>query len=139
LSFCYKDGGEDFKSLTKDQQERVVKKLPNVLELLSYTYFVSNAVLGVFFEFSDYKRFIERTNEYKDVPSPILVSLTTLGKAIAFTGFFVVVSQWFYLSYCYESEYLQQTLWYTTWYFYVSMTVRRFFYYGPFHFTTGAI
>jgi len=92
LSFCYKDGGEDFKSLTKDQQERVVKKLPNILELLSYTYFVSNAVLGVFFEFSDYKRFIERTNEYKDVPSPILVSLTTLGKAIAFTGFFVVVS-----------------------------------------------
>jgi hypothetical protein len=92
LSFCYKDGGEDFKSLTKDQQERVVKKLPSILELLSYTYFVSNAVLGVFFEFADYKRFIERTNEYKDVPSPILVSLTTLGKAIAFTGFFVVLS-----------------------------------------------
>jgi hypothetical protein len=68
---------------------------------------VSNAVLGVFFEFSDYKRFIERTNEYKDVPSPIFVSLTTLGKAIGFTGIFVVLSQWFYLSYCYEPEYLQ--------------------------------
>jgi hypothetical protein len=101
LAFCYKDGGEDSKSLTKDQQVRVVKKLPSVLEIASYTYFISNSALGVFFEFSDYKRFIERTDEYKQVPSPIKSSLITLAHAIAFTAFFVVVSQWFYLDYCY--------------------------------------
>lgn len=64
LAFCYKDGGQDFKSLNKDQQERVVKNLPSILEMASYTYYISNSALGVFFEYSDYKKFIERTDEY---------------------------------------------------------------------------
>ncbi len=72
-----------------------------MLEIASYTYYISNSALGVFFEFSDYKRFIERSDEYKKVPSPVLVSLKTLAHAIAFTAFFVIVSQWFYLDYCY--------------------------------------
>lgn len=101
LAFCYKDGGEDPKTLTKEQQKWQIKKLPNILEIASYTYFVSNCALAVFFEFSDYKRYIERTDEYKNVPSPIKESLSTLARAIAFIAFYVVVSQWFYLDYCY--------------------------------------
>lgn len=78
-----------------------MKKLPSVLEITSYTFYISNSALGVFFEFSDYKRFIERSDEYKLVPSPILASLNTLAHAIAFTAIFIVFSQWFYLDYCY--------------------------------------
>jgi lysophospholipid acyltransferase len=139
LAFCYKDGGEDSKALSKDQQARVVQKLPSVLEITSYTYYISNSALGVFFEFSDYKRFIERTNEYKNVPSPVLVSLHTLVNAVVFTGAFVICSQWFYLSYCYDSAYMSHSFWYRIMYLNLGMTVRRFFYYGPFLFTTGAI
>jgi hypothetical protein len=95
LAFCFKDGGEDPKTLTKEQQKWQVKNLPNILEIASYTYFVSNCAIGVFFEFSDYKRFIERTEEYKNVPSPIKASLVTLGRAITFSVLYVVGSRWF--------------------------------------------
>jgi lysophospholipid acyltransferase len=33
--------------------------MPNLLEFASYVFFCNAAALGVFFEFSDYKRFIE--------------------------------------------------------------------------------
>jgi len=46
--------------------------------------------LGVFFEFSDYKRFIERTDEYKDVPSPISMSLCWLAQGFTWIGIFIV-------------------------------------------------
>ena len=78
-----------------------MKKLPSILEISSYTFYISNSALGVFFEFSDYKRFIERSDEYKSVPSPILHSLKTLGLAVAFTATYFILSQWFYLDYCY--------------------------------------
>jgi hypothetical protein len=78
LSFCYKDGRMLDEDLTADQIERRVKKMPTVLEMLSYVFFCNACALGIFFEFSDYKRFIERSHEYKSVPSPILPSLAWL-------------------------------------------------------------
>lgn len=56
----------------------MVMHLPSLLEFASYVWYCQACALGVFFEFSDYKRFIERTNEYKDVPSPIIPSLKWL-------------------------------------------------------------
>jgi len=75
LAFCYHDGGLPEDDLADWQKERMVKELPSPLEMAGYTWFVPNAALGVFFEFSDYRRFIESTGEYKNVPSPILPSL----------------------------------------------------------------
>ena len=41
-------------------------ELPNVIELLSYTLFTQQSVVGVFFEFSDYMNYIEKTvDRYK--------------------------------------------------------------------------
>lgn len=60
LAFCYKDGGMKEEDLIPDQKERQVKTLPSILEMCSYTWYVQNCALGVFFEFSDYKNFIER-------------------------------------------------------------------------------
>ncbi len=56
----------------------MVMNLPSLLEFASYVWYCQACALGVFFEFSDYKRFIERTHEYKDVPSPIIPSLKWL-------------------------------------------------------------
>lgn len=60
LAFCYKDGdsaSRDF--ITKDQKERMVTKMPTILEFTSYVFYCQACALGVFFEFSHYKRFIE--------------------------------------------------------------------------------
>jgi hypothetical protein len=75
LAWCYEDGGKEDEELTKEQIERKVKDLPSFLEITSYIFFCNSAALGIFFEFSDYKRWIERTGEYEKVPSPILASL----------------------------------------------------------------
>jgi hypothetical protein len=78
LAYCYKDGGEDQQKLTDEQRKWRVTSMPNLLEYVSYIFFCNNAALGVFYEFSDYKRFIERTHEYKNIPSPIGPSLSWL-------------------------------------------------------------
>ena len=115
-----------------------MKELPTLLELASYTWFVPQSALGVFFEFSDYKRFIERSHEFKSVPVPIVASLMTLAQAIFCTVVFLVFRQYFWIEFCYTPEYADFSLLSKTFYFFVAMAVKKFFYYGPFLFTTGA-
>lgn len=112
--------------------------MPSPLEVCSYTWYVSNCVLGVFFEFSDYKKFIERTQEYKDIPSPIVPSLKSLATALGCTGFFILLQNYFWCEYIYSPEYASHSFAYKVVYYYTAMTVKRFFYYGPFMFVTGA-
>ena len=40
LAFSFSDGGKDPKELTDRQKQMMVKELPSVLEMLSYTFFV---------------------------------------------------------------------------------------------------
>ena len=68
----------------------MVTQFPTLLEIASYTFYCNTAALGVFFEFTDYKRFIEKSHEYKNVPNPILPSLKCLGQSMLFTGIFAV-------------------------------------------------
>ena len=75
LSFSFKDGAQHPGDLTDDQVPRAVRELPSVLEMFSYTFYANACALGVFFEFADYKRFIERSGEYAKVPSPIASSI----------------------------------------------------------------
>jgi hypothetical protein len=139
MSFCYKDGGEVESTLSQDQKDRMIKEKPSLFEMCSYTWYVSNCALGVFFEFSDYIRYIEGTKEYKNSPSPILPSLKSLATAILCTGFFIVVSNYFWVEYIFAPDYASHSFIYKVYYYYVAMTIKRFFYYGPFMFTTGAI
>jgi hypothetical protein len=94
LAFCYADGVSKDK-LSDYQEKNKVKNLPGIFELLSYTFYTQNSALGVFFEFSDYKRFIERTEDFKNVPSPILPSLLSLGQAFLCTGIFMLGNNYF--------------------------------------------
>ena len=73
LAWCYRDGGvymkhkklsaeeqeKNVNKLSQDQEERMVIETPSFLEVTSYIFFCSTAGLGMFFEFSDYKRWIE--------------------------------------------------------------------------------
>lgn len=70
--------------------------LPTFLEFAGYTFFVPNVIMALFFEFSDYKRFIEQTHEYKIIPSPILPSIKTIMTSwLVATVLFLVGSNYF--------------------------------------------
>ena len=60
LSFNYKDGDKNVneKQLTKYQIEHKVDKLPSVLEMAGFTFFLGTGTIGCFFEYSDYIKFI---------------------------------------------------------------------------------
>jgi lysophospholipid acyltransferase len=113
--------------------------MPGLLEFTSYVFFCNAAALGVFFEYSDYKKFIERSHEYVDVPSPILPSLCWLFQGFLWMVIFLVGSKYYYLPECWGDAYVTWPLWYRIFFYHVAMTFKRFFYYGPFSITTGAI
>jgi hypothetical protein len=43
--------------------------MPSVLELLSYVYFPCSAICGPFFEYADYKSYIEKQGRYANIPA----------------------------------------------------------------------
>jgi len=69
---------------------------------------------------------------------PIVASLKTLGEAIFCTVVFLVFSNYFWIEFCYTANYAEYSLLGRFFYFYMAMNVKKFFYYGPFLFTTGA-
>lgn len=81
LGFCYKDGDMKNEDLLDEQVPKKIEKLPSVVEILSYVYFTGGCIVGPFFEYSDYKNFIEKKDHYSKVPSTILPSLVYLVKA----------------------------------------------------------
>lgn len=117
----------------------MVLNLPSVMELASYVWYTQACALGVFFEFSDYKRFIERTHEYKDVPSPIIASLKWFIASISFLVLYTVLNPYFSIETCYTKEYSEFNYPYRLFFYVVSMTVKRCFYYNAFCMTTGAV
>lgn len=140
LAFCYRDGGYHERYLTPDQHKWRVNELPSVLEMASYTFYCCGCALGIFFEFSDYKRFIERKEEYSYVPSPILPSLKVLAEGIFCLVVFLVVSSSFSVMVCGTEEYAHiGGFGYRVFYYMVAMTGQRFFYYAPWLITSGAI
>jgi len=70
---------EEYQGLSSYQISKMIKDAPSLLEITSYIFFCQTAALGIFFEFADYKKFIERTHEYKSVPSPIWPTLELFG------------------------------------------------------------
>jgi lysophospholipid acyltransferase len=60
--------------------KRQIKKLPSVLEITSYTFFFPGCIAGPFFEYSDYIRFIEETDEFANIPFTLLESLKRFGQ-----------------------------------------------------------
>ena len=84
----------------------MVVKLPSILEISSYIWYAQACALGVFFEFSDYKRWIERTGEYAKVPSTIFPSLKWFIKGIVMLILYTVLQPTFNIEVCFVDAYL---------------------------------
>lgn len=48
--------------------------------------------MGIFFEFADFKRYMDETHEYKRVPNTIIPSLKWFAQALICMGIYQVVS-----------------------------------------------
>jgi len=55
-------------TISVSQKERKITVLPSFIELLSYSSFPGACVVGPFFEYTDYKMFIELKGRYADIP-----------------------------------------------------------------------
>jgi len=117
----------------------MVTSLPTPLELASYVWYSQACALGVFFEFSDYKRWVERKGEYATVPSPIIPSLKWLALAIFCLVVYTVVNPFYYVEFAWSKEYLELSYGARLVYYYIAMSVKRTFYYNAFSMSTGAI
>ena len=93
----------------------------------------------MFFEYKDYKKFIECTDEYKNIPDPLIPSLKWLAQCLIFMGIFAVGSKLVPIENCWLEGFERHGFTYQVVFFFVAATIKRTFYYSPFSATTGAI
>jgi lysophospholipid acyltransferase len=105
LAYCYKDGGEKEEKLLPEQKDKKVEKLPNVLELLSYVYFPSACIVGPFFEFADFKMYIEKTGRYAKIPSSAKHALLGFLRAKLCLVIHMGIANYCYPAFCGTEEY----------------------------------
>ena len=140
LAFSYQDGGKKPEHLTDRQKLMAVKELPTPLEMASYTFFVQQCALGVFFEFRDLKQWAEESSEYKGVPSPVKPSLKYLGMALTCLVISVVGTVFFPVADNWDAEFIaNNSLAYRMFYTQISIGLKRYFFYTAFLFQTGTV
>jgi len=105
IAFCYRDGGEKESDLLPEQKERMVTKLPSVLEMLSYVYFCSACICGPFFEYADYIQYIEMKGRYAKIPSNFKQAGIKFLKGKLCLAFHIGVSIHCYALFCGTEEY----------------------------------
>jgi hypothetical protein len=65
LSFSYKDGAMKSADLQNDsQRENALKDTPTFYEVFSFSFAVCTAIIGPFFNLSEYLDFINKRNRY---------------------------------------------------------------------------
>jgi lysophospholipid acyltransferase len=68
FAFCYSDGQIiDHTKLNKFTQKNKIENY-TFLEYFSYIYFYPTCIMGPFFEFSDFRQFIELVGDYEKIP-----------------------------------------------------------------------
>ena len=112
-----------------------VEELPSMFEMLSYTVFVPQCALGVFFEYRDFKCWAEQCDEYKKVPNPIIPSLKYMLYAIICVVIFSVGSGYFPIQNNWDDTFIaESSLAWRIFYPSLSSSFYRYFYYTAFLF-----
>lgn len=139
LAFCYRDGCQPKEALTERQELMKIVKLPNPFEMMSYTFYCQQYALGVFFEYRDFKAWIEEREEYQKVPSPVVESLKYAVKGILCIAFYSAGTSFFPMAFCFTHEFAECSLPYKLMYALLTGGFTRYFYYSAFVFQTGAV
>ena len=140
LSFSFRDGDPKCPyKLEAYQSDHAVRERPTFLEIMSYTFFCCGASIGVFFEYSDYIKFIKMEGHYQRIPCPIIRSLGYLLAAFAFAGINKFLEQWFSDFFVLSAEFEQWSLPKKYAWMYLYNFCFRTFYYSAFMLQNGAL
>ena len=112
IAYCYADGAEKEEDLLPEQKLYKVEKMPSALEMLSYVYFCSGCIVGPFFEFNDYKMYIERTGRYSNIPSALWPAFVKFLKGKACLVSNLIIGQKFWALHCGTEEYAKEAFLY---------------------------
>jgi lysophospholipid acyltransferase len=67
--YCFEDGLKPDEEFRNDyQKEKKIVEQPSLLEVFSYSYYYSTAVVGPYSEFADFRRFINLEKEFSNIP-----------------------------------------------------------------------
>ena len=148
LTWSFRDGAVDAKQLTPDQIERKVDEFPSLLEYCSFVFSNCGAIIGPFFEYADFKNWIEMKGHYKSMPRglsngwvTIVPSITCLLGGFLCLGIHIaLVMQGFSVYTCGEKGFADSGsfLW-KVFYYFVAMSGQRFMYYTPFKMTDASM
>ena len=103
--------------------------------MASYTLFVPQCALGVFFEYRDFKCWAESREEYENVPSPIIPSLKWFFFALLTVAIFSVGSAYFPVKNNWDESFIESSsVAWRIFYPALSWGFQRYFYYTAFLF-----
>ena len=111
--------------------------MPSILELVSYTYSFSGCIMGPFFEFSDYIRFIEEKGEYKEIPNTIYYSIRSWIFGHMCLALHLFLLPHFSVQRLDTDDVISRSFLAKMVYYYMAMTNQRLLYYTPWNILDG--
>ena len=70
LAYNYQNG-KDVQNLSESAKKRAVKHVPDYLTYLGYVFFLPCCLIGPVFEFRDFEDYINKREEYENIPSNV--------------------------------------------------------------------
>ena len=144
MSWSYRDGakanevkivkGKFDAALSADQLATCLHQLPSVLEFSSFVLFFGGCICGPFFEFSDYKNWIELAGQYRTLPTGLINGFQSLAPALTRVSHafycivinIIVALAGFDSAYPASKEFSEGNFLYNVFYYNIAMTGRRF-------------
>jgi lysophospholipid acyltransferase len=147
FAFSYEDGLklEDESAINDNSNDKDIKKVQNhymikdfsIFEYFSFVYFFPTAICGPFIEYRDFITYIERKNEYSEIPNTIFPSVLRITKALIFSGIYTFGKKYADVEFIIDAE--NKYSFSEKVFHYVVGCVHEYKYVGAFYFAETAI
>lgn len=91
FAYACEDGLKDPASLSKEQQEFRLEKVPSFYEFVSYLKFLPTATMGPYLEYRQFDDYIRRQKQYADLPDRFRPVTRSFLEAVLHLVLYVVV------------------------------------------------
>eukprot|EP00351_Strombidinopsis_sp_SopsisLIS2011_P005454 CAMPEP_0116877348 /NCGR_PEP_ID=MMETSP0463-20121206/9136_1 /TAXON_ID=181622 /ORGANISM="Strombidinopsis sp, Strain SopsisLIS2011" /LENGTH=163 /DNA_ID=CAMNT_0004524555 /DNA_START=317 /DNA_END=808 /DNA_ORIENTATION=+ len=128
LSINFKDAGRKPEELKRREVEYAIHEVPSLVDYFGYMYFCGGPLMGPFFEYKDYKDFIQLQGKYSNIPAnkTLLPALAKLFQGIIFIVLIMNLEPIFGFDYMLTKEFIEKPIWYK--HLYMIMTFKTFLY-----------
>ncbi len=140
VAWCYEDGlkpDEEFKN--EYQKKKKIIEMPSLLEFFSYNCYYSQAVVGPYMEFSDFRDFINLEKDYREIPMGTAFYHSIWEMAYGFTCMYIFLKYKtiYSIQNVISDEFAQYKFFYKLYYLNIAMTVQTCKFYIAWKLITG--